>query len=109
MSSTHLFKKECSFVNPNPTQIDPVYIFPRDSVSIFYDESSLPPWDNFLETTSTERALNFSCVGAIDELDNYRLNCSFISGSITFVCYGDYEKLAKEAMESIIKKHSRLK
>jgi hypothetical protein len=106
MTSTYLYKKECSFMNLNPTQFDGIHVCPRDSVSVFYEESNLPSWDSF--KTTSEHTSMFSCIGAIDELDKYRLNCSLINGSIIFICYGDYEKLAKKAIESIIRNHNRL-
>lgn len=75
MSCKMLYIKECSFLNPNPKQIDSKHIFPQDAFSATYSENDLPSWEAFGNSSIHFSSPTFSCVGSLDQADQKRLSC----------------------------------
>jgi hypothetical protein len=102
MSCKNLYVKECSFLNPNPKQIDSEHVLPRDAFSAMYSESNLPPWEEFSSSQIHLSAPSFTCVGSLDRSDTKRLMCSSFGSKILFCCYGNYEEQAQKMVTEIL-------
>jgi len=101
MKSNLLKIKECSFPNPHPTHFKKGHLFPADAYAAAYDEKNLPTWEIF-KTNPLHLIDAFSCIGSVDPQDTKRVNCTSMFGLTKFVCYGNYEKEAKLAVDEIL-------
>jgi hypothetical protein len=97
-----LYIKECSFLNPNPKQIDSEHVYPQDSFSATYSENDLPPWEEFRSSLIHFSSPSFNCVGSLDQSDKERLMCASLESTVVFCCYGSYEAKAKQIINEIL-------
>ncbi len=103
-----LYIKECSFMNPNPRQIDSEYIYPRDAFSATYSEINLPPWEEFRSSLVHFSSPSFNCVGSLDQSDKERVMCASLESTVVFCCYGNYEAKAKKIINEILVNYKAL-
>jgi len=52
---------------------------------------------------STQRAPAFACVACLDDYDEQRVCCAYMSGNVMFTCYGDYEDAVRKTWNDILK------
>ncbi len=107
MQTKLLNMKECSFINPNPTKINNVHVFPRDMYSASYDDK-VPAWEKFKTNQTHISSPGFTCVGCLDAKDQKRMVCASLGDNVLFNIYGDYENEAKKALDDIVLIHSSL-
>lgn len=96
-----LYIKECSFLNPNPQEIDSEHIYPRDAFSATYSENDLPPWEDFRSNLLHLSSPFFNCIGSLNQSDNKRIMCASAESTVLFCCYGNYEAAAKKIINEI--------
>ena len=100
MQTETLNMKECSFINPKPTQFNKDYLVPRDMYSATYSKD-VPTWELFKNNPKHTSSPGFMCVACLDKKDQKRVNLSWLNGDISFNFYGNYEDEAKKAYENI--------
>lgn len=93
--------KECAFVNPKPTQIDPEYILPRDTYTAKFTDETLPSWEEFKTNKQVLESPGFMCVACVDDEDRKRVNLVALGGDISYQCFGNHKKEANKAMDEI--------
>jgi len=94
--------KECSFLNPNPKQIDSGNIYPRDTFSAAYSENDLPTWEEFRSSSMHFSSPSFNCIGSLDKSDTKRLMCASVESTVLFCCYGNYETEFQRIINEIL-------
>lgn len=92
--------KECSFLNPKPTQFNSEYLVPRDAYSISYNEK-IPSWEKFKTNPLHLTSPGYVCVACVDTKDQKRIILSSMNGVISFNIYGDYKDEANKALDRI--------
>lgn len=107
MLSETLNIKECSFVNPKPSQFSKDYIMPRDMYSATYS-NNVPSWEAFKSNPTHQSASGYSCVACLDKKDQKRVSMIALNNLINFNCYGNYESEARKAFETIESIYSTL-
>ena len=103
-----LHMKECSFLNPNPKQIDSEHIYPRDTFSAAYSENDLLPWEEFRSSPMHFSSPSFNCIGSLAKSDTKRLMCALVESTVLFCCYGNYEAEAQKIINEILTIHKTL-
>lgn len=101
MQTETLNMKECSFVNPKPTQFSKEYLVPRDAYSATYNED-IPSWELFKTNPAHLSSPGFVCVACLDKKDQKRVILSSINGDISFNCYGNYENESKKPLKILL-------
>lgn len=84
MSCKNLYIKECSFLNPDPKQMDSEHIYPRDTFLAAYSENNLPPWVEFRSSLIHLSSPSFNCIGSLDQSDKERLMCVSFDSNLLF-------------------------
>lgn len=101
MKTDELLMKECVLLNTMPNDNKAPFVFPRDWSSVFYNENSLPNWEQFKNNHLQDKSLHLNCVAALDREDKNRFNLQIIENRILVAIYGPYKDEALKVYEQL--------